>query len=150
VDIADLLRSVVIVSRLGEHAGFASDSVAYFDRYDAKADRVVRHFVLLHESAKLMFEPWGWKGQWYVDIVRVIREAEDTIRLQDLYIDVIVDGDGPAYRIIDLDDLARTIDDGTIAHTDVVAALHAVQQFLDNHLHRHRDFPPEAIRTWIQ
>lgn len=97
-----------------------------------------------------MFEPWGWKGQWYVDIIRVIREAADTIRLQDLYIDVIVDGGGPAYRIIDLDDLARAIDDGTIVHTDLVSALHATQQFLDNHLHRHRDFPPEAIRTWLQ
>jgi hypothetical protein len=51
----------MIKSRLGEIEGFANEEIAYFDKYDPKAGKVIRHFILLDENIKLMYEPWGWK-----------------------------------------------------------------------------------------
>jgi predicted RNA-binding protein associated with RNAse of E/G family len=144
-----LLRLVTIRSRLGDFTGLANADAAIFDRFDPKAGRVVRHYILLNESVKLMFEPWGWVNQWYVDLVSIRWIAADTLELADLYIDVIVEGSGPVYRLIDLEEFADALRDGKISAEDMNTPLHALQRFLDDHLHGGKDFPPAAIRPMM-
>ena len=143
------LKSVIIRSRLGESAGQTDGRVAFFDRADGTTGKPIRHFVLLDHGVKLMYEPWGWENQWYADIVRVDRVGDDVIELTDLYVDVVIEGCGPTYRVIDLDDVADAVASGAVGREDLAGALRCLQRFLDDHLHHGKDFPPRCIRPYI-
>lgn len=143
------LRNITIRSRLGEYPGFTDEQVAVFDRFSASAGRVVRHYVLLDESTKLMYEPWDWKERWYIDLVAVRWADADTLELDDLYLDVIVEGSGPTYRMIDLEELADALASGEVSVETMHAPMQRLQRFLDDHLHGGKDFPPAAIRDYM-
>lgn len=143
------LRHITIRSRLGDFPGLANEQVAIFDRHDPRAGRVVRHYILLNEAVKLMYEPWGWIDRWYVDLVGIRWADAGTLELEDLFVDVIVEGNGPTYRIIDLEELADALLDGKVSVETMHEPLHRLQRFLDDHLHGGKDFPPRAIREWM-
>ncbi len=140
------MRRIMIRSRLGEFTGLTHETVAIFDRFDPKGDRVVRHFILLEEAAKLMYQPWGWKNQWYIDMVDLRWVDENTLELEDLFLDVIVENNGPTYRAIDLDELADALANHQVSIAMISGALHRFQTFLDNHLHGGKDFPPAVFQ----
>jgi len=144
-----ITRPITIRSRLGDFPGITDETTAVFERFDPKASRVVRHFILLQEAVKLMYEPWGWKERWYIDLVGVRWIDDQTLVLEDLYIDLIVEGSGPAYRIIDLNDLADALIEGKVNVETMAEPLHRLQRFLDDHLHGGKDFPPAAIRPFL-
>jgi predicted RNA-binding protein associated with RNAse of E/G family len=148
-DLTQTLRKINIQSRLGLLPGWSDGSIALFDRFDDKADRVVRHFVLLEKSVKLMYEPWGWQDRWYIDLVEVRWQDAQTLTLEDLYLDVIVEGNGPTYRMIDLEDLASALGEGKINVQRLQEPLRRLQRFLDDHLHGGKDFPPAAIKSYM-
>lgn len=56
---------------------------------------------------------------------------------------------GPAYRIIDLDQLADAISAGSIDTTRAAEALRCAQRFADRYLHRGGPFPPPQIRGFF-
>lgn len=143
------MHNILIRSRLGEFSGLANDTVAIFDCFDPEAGRMVRHFVLLQEAVKLMFEPWDWKDRWYVDLVGIKWVDENTLELKDLYIDIIVEGNGPTYRIIDMEEFADALKNQKISADAIHEPLHRLQQFLDNHLHGGKDFPPAIILPFL-
>jgi predicted RNA-binding protein associated with RNAse of E/G family len=66
--------------------------------------------------------------------------------LEDLIVDVIVEDDGPTYRIIDLEELADAMVSGAVSVESLHAPLRELQRFLDAHLHGGKDFPPAVIR----
>ncbi len=142
------LRKITIRSRVGEFPGLTDEHIAIFDRFDSKSDHVVRHFILLMEAAKLMYEPWGWKDRWYIDLVDVRWIDAHTLELDDLYVDVIVEGNGPTYRIIDLEEMADAFIEKKISVEAMHAPLHRLQRFLDKHLHGGKDFPPAALQPF--
>jgi hypothetical protein len=90
---------------------------------------------------------------WYVDLVSV--EVQGTrYTFRDLYIDVIVPTDGRHYRMLDLDEYADAMAEGTLALQDAIDGLRRWQRFLDRYLHTDpwpsalwSDFPPKAIRA---
>jgi predicted RNA-binding protein associated with RNAse of E/G family len=139
------MRPVTIRSRLGESQGEANDEIVIFDRYDLRSKKLVRHFILLEYGVKLMFEPFGWKNEWYADIVRTTFPDEETIEIYDQLIDIVVEGNGPTYRAIDFDDLAERVEANTISSREIGEILRKLQRFLDDHLHRGKDFPPTII-----
>jgi predicted RNA-binding protein associated with RNAse of E/G family len=143
------LEPIVVRSRLGECAGETDGRVAFFDRADDKTGKSVRHFVLLDQDVKLMYEPWGWENEWYADIVRIERSGDGAICLTDIYIDIVIEGNGPTYRIVDLEDLAEAVTTGGVSRWELAQALRRAQTFLDDHLHRGKDFPPQCIRPYI-
>ncbi|MDT9105948.1 hypothetical protein RSW49_23735, partial [Escherichia coli] len=72
---------------------------------------------------------------------------------RDLYIDVIVPTDGRHYRMLDLDEYAEALRDGSVSLDAAIDGLQRWQRFLDRHLHAGRwpleawsDFPPQSIR----
>ncbi|MEW6752487.1 MAG: hypothetical protein AB1505_16095 [Candidatus Latescibacterota bacterium] len=144
------LRPVTIGSRLGEHAGQTDGQLAFFDDgADSSTGLPIRHFVLLDWGVKLMHEPWDWTDEWYADIVRVERIGDDVIELTDLCVDVAIEGNGPTYRLLDLDDLAQGVSSGAFSREDAALALGSLPRFLDGCLHRGREFPPACLRPYL-
>ncbi|MBT3273984.1 MAG: DUF402 domain-containing protein [Spirochaetales bacterium] len=143
------LKSITIRSRLGEFTGQTDGQVAFFNRDDVKTGKMVRHFVLLGKGVKLMYEPWGWEHEWYADIISIDQIQDDIIELRDLLVDIIIEGDGPTYRVIDLDDLADAVENGSISPNDHGDCLRKLQRFLDKHLHAGKDFPPKIIEPYM-
>src|SRR5690606_32067444 len=102
-------------------------------KFDNKSNRMVRHFVLLQEGMKLMFEPYGWKNEWYVDVVNITQLQPDTYGLEDMYIDIIVEGHGPKYRIVDLEEYGEAVFEGKITLPEMKVQLLRVQKFLNKY-----------------
>jgi len=95
-------------------------------------------------------------GTWYVDLVTVEQHGDRYI-FRDLFIDVVVPMDGRHYRMLDLDEFADAIDDGSLSVEQATDALRRWQRFLDRHLHAGRapvenwiDFPPAAILPLLE
>jgi hypothetical protein len=88
---------------------------------------------------------------WYVDLITVDR-SDDRYVFRDLFVDVKVPMDGRHYRMLDLDEFADAMEDGTISTEQAISGLRRWQRFLDRHLHTARfpsgswtDFPPAAF-----
>lgn len=143
------MNTITITSRLGKIQGFSDGRIAYFDLYDSKSQRDVRHFIFLEESIKLMYEPWGWKDKWYADLIKIEYVSENEISLTDLYLDIIIESNGQTYKMIDFDDFADALVGGKINICDTEIPLKNLQSFLDNHLHDGKDFPPSIIKPYI-
>jgi hypothetical protein len=93
---------------------------------------------------------------WYVDLVTVEQHGASYI-VRDLYIDVMVPMHGRHYRMLDLDEFADAIDNGSLSMEQAADALRRWQRFLDRHLHAERapienwtDFPPAAILPLLE
>lgn len=104
------------------------------------------------DGSILEADPWG-RDSWYVDLITVEREGGRHL-FRDLYVDVIVPTDGRHQRMLDLDELADALANGTLMADIVIDGLRRWQCFLDRHLHggrwpaeRWADFPPAAIQT---
>ena len=141
--------SVQVCSRLGECSGVVVGDVLYFDYDGEKYDKTQRCFVLLEEGIQLMHEPWDWKNRWYVDLIEVRHQTNPEIHLSDRYIDIIIEEDGPTYRIIDLEELGKTIAEGKISLKETQVILEQTQTFLDRYVHGAADFPPIKIRPFM-
>jgi predicted RNA-binding protein associated with RNAse of E/G family len=106
-----------------------------------------RYFWLLDYGVQLVYEPFGWCDEWYVDVV-AFEHDRGTIAVTDLMVDLVVEGMGPTYRIVDLDELASALGDG-LGVEATAAALRSAQLFLDAFLHRGAPFPPPAVAPWF-
>jgi predicted RNA-binding protein associated with RNAse of E/G family len=90
---------------------------------------------------------------WYVDLVTV-STSSNVITVRDLYADVMVPEDGRHQRILDLDELADAVEDGTLELATALDGLRRWQRFFDLHLHHDRDprdrwtdFPPRRLHA---
>jgi hypothetical protein len=111
-----------------------------------------RYFWLLGHGAQLVYEPFDWTDEWKVDIVAFERHVDHTERIDvhDLIVDFVVEGMGPTYRILDLDELAVAVVEGRVAREVAARALQSAQAFVDSFLHRGAEFPPAEVRTWFR
>ena len=111
-----------------------------------------RVFWLLDEGVQLIYEPFGWIDEWYVDVVCIQARRDDgqlVYHVTDEYADIIVEGMGPAYRMIDLDQLADAMSAASIDTARAAEALRCAQRFVDRYLHRGGPFPPPQIRGFF-
>lgn len=107
------------------------------------------------DGAVFEVDPHG-RNSWYVDLVTVdVQHNRYTFR--DLYLDVMVPTDGRAYRMLDLDEYADALADGSLSLADAVDGLRRWQRFLDRYLHAGRfppqawtDFPPASIQRLLE
>jgi len=86
-----------------------------------------------------------------------VEQHGDRYIFRDLYIDVMVPMDGRHYRMLDLDEFADAIDDGSLSMEQATDALRRWQRFIDRHLHAERapvgnwtDFPPAATLPLLE
>lgn len=111
-----------------------------------------RYFWLVNEHVQLVYEPFGWNDEWYVDIVDIeVLSHEDTpgYKVTDAYLDLVVEGMGPTYRILDLHQLADAMRSGELTVDAATSALDRVNRFIESYLHRGAPFPPPQIRPWF-
>jgi predicted RNA-binding protein associated with RNAse of E/G family len=111
-----------------------------------------RRFWLLDDDVQLTYEPFGWVDEWYVEVVAI--DAERNSRLArftvtDRYVELVVRGDGGAYRLLDLDAAGAAVVAGGLSPGQLAAALATTQRFLDGYLHRTPRCPPPAVRPYL-
>jgi predicted RNA-binding protein associated with RNAse of E/G family len=106
-----------------------------------------RYFWLLDEGVQLIYEPFGWRAEWYVDVVDIQRGAAgpEHYEITDWFIDVVVEGMGPTYRMLDLHELGEAHEVGLLDARQTRAALTRAQNFVEKYLHRGARFPPAPI-----
>jgi len=156
--------------RLGDVVAYEFELPERFEPWPGRT-RLERTFVLLDvgvsfanpcwlratepDGSVVEMDPRG-RDSWYVDLVTV-EEHLDQYTFRDLYVDVIVPTDGRHYRMLDLDEFADAMADGTMSLEDAVDGLRCWQRFLDRYLHADRwppaewsDFPPLSIRSLLE
>lgn len=143
------LRKVQITSRLGVVEGYTDGRIIYFDLEDQKSQRDVRHFILLDKSVKLMFEPFGWKDTWYVDLIQIEKVNDEEYKLTDFYLDILVLNNCERYKIVDFDDLANALVQGKVTPQELEIPLKGFQIFLDTNIYS-KDFPPKEIEAYLE
>lgn len=96
-------------------------------------------------------DPQG-RDSWYADLLSVTLE-DGRYMLRDLFIDLIIPMDGRPYRLLDLDEYADAMGDGTLPLAMALDGLQRWQRFVDCYLQAGRwpqptwsDFPPQALR----
>ena len=161
-----LLFGPIAGCRLGNVVAYEWELPRRFEPWPGRT-RLERTFVLLdlgvsfsnpcwaHETkadgSVVEADPLG-SDSWYVDLITVETQG-DCYLFRDLYIDVIVPTDGRPYRLLDLDEFADAIEDGSLTPSVAIDGLRRWQRFLDQRLHMGRfppavwsDFPPSSIR----
>jgi len=148
------MRDITIRSRSGEHRGFTDGIIAAFDDSGGERETDLRKYVFLQENIQLVYDPF-WlskkdssEKQWYADLIHVEWITDSQIEITDLYLDIIIEGNGPIYRMIDFDDLADALTNNAVDIRILGNALRGLQNFLDSHLHFGKDFPPEIIKPF--
>ncbi|WP_433475104.1 hypothetical protein ACQPZP_41635 [Spirillospora sp. CA-142024] len=123
--------------------------VLYSDQLYFRHDGPRRYFWLLDEGVQLVYEPFGWRDEWYIDLVSIRRdESADPLcfHIEDRHVDIVVEGMGPTYRILDLDEAGTALSSGAQTPEGLRRTLTGAQRFLDRYLHRGAPFPPPQIR----
>jgi hypothetical protein len=67
--------------------------------------------------------------------------------VRDMEVDIVVEGMGPTYRLIDLERFGQRALAGELTVAEVAEVLHKTQAFLDAFLHRGAPWPPPPIRA---
>lgn len=126
-------------------------TVLYSDQVHWRHQGPRRYFWLVEEDLQLVYEPFGWRDEWYVDVVSVERSSHDDgsplFTVHDRCLDFVVEGMGPTYRALDLDEAGQALLEGTLAPEELARALSAAQRFVDSYLHRGAAFPPPPITS---
>jgi len=135
---------VVVADRIRIGPAARVGRVLVRDERSAPDSKPRRYFWLIDEGIQLTYEPFGWHSEWYVDVVE-IQLRHGRYDITDRYVDIVVEGMGPNYRILDLDELGQALVSDAIDAGEIASALRSTQQFLDRYLHRGGTFPPPMI-----
>jgi hypothetical protein len=138
----------------GPLPGMHHDDVVAYEYELPGRSRLERTYVLLDLGVSLSMPMWR-EGvdhpSWCVNLVHVERDGRH-YAVRDLYLDVIVPTDGRHHRLLDLDEFAGAVEDGSLSVSEAIDGLRRWQAFFDVHLHGEpdpssgwADFPPRAI-----
>ncbi|MET7338729.1 hypothetical protein [Nonomuraea sp. NPDC005650] len=145
-------RAALVSTRIYGHRPVParmSGTVLYSDQLYWRHRGPRRYFWLVEEDLQLIYEPFGWRDEWYVDVVSFERSEHDgspLFTVHDRYLDFVVEGMGPTYRALDLDEAGEALLDGMLTPADLARALSAAQRFVDSYLHRGATFPPPPVK----
>ncbi|WP_327711105.1 DUF402 domain-containing protein [Streptomyces sp. NBC_00464] len=135
------------------------DVVAYDWGFERQGQHYIqRSFVLLDDGIQInqpVLFPSEQQGWWYCDLVAVVQDGE-LLRVDDLWIDVIVGPPDHPYRLLDLDEYAEATADGRLSPAAAADGLIRTQRFLDRRLNRRHeverswpDFPPAEVTALL-
>jgi predicted RNA-binding protein associated with RNAse of E/G family len=151
-DVVDNIQPALVSMRIHEHRPVPArfnGAVLYSDQIYWRHRGPRRYFWLVEEDIQMIYEPFGWRDEWYVDVVSFECWEHDgslLFTVHDRYLDFVVEGMGPTYRVLDLDEAGQALLDGAFAAADLARALSAAQRFVDSHLHRGAVFPPSPTK----
>jgi hypothetical protein len=84
---------------------------------------------------------------WHADVVAISEDADGTLVVKDMLVDVMVSEDGSRYKVVDLDQLVECQTAGKITVAETFEALVTLQRWLQM-LHGwqvEKDFPPKSL-----
>ncbi len=128
-------------------SAWRSGTVLFRDEHDVRLgpDGLRRFFWLVDLGIQLVFEPFEWRDEWVVDVVTITERRPGLLHVRDMALDVIVEGMGPTYRMLDLDDVARRLSSGAFSIEEAGDVLTRAETFVDTYLHRNGPWPPPQI-----
>ncbi len=151
-----LERIPVIVQHRIDHAvgqrAVRVGSLIYSDIIYHRHNGPRRLFWLLDHGVQLIYEPFGWVNAWYVDLVAITRstqQGQEWYQVRDMDIDIVVEGMGPTYRLVDLEEFGSSLVAGELTLAEAQDVLTRTQIFLDAFLHRGAPWPPPIIRPFF-
>ncbi|GAA3560610.1 hypothetical protein GCM10022235_31180 [Kribbella ginsengisoli] len=118
---------------------------------------VDRGFVIADEGVQIMkpntFSGW-LEGGWYIDLVDVEETEPGRLVVHDRQVDILLPPTSIRYEMLDLDDFADVIENGSLDAATAVRVLRNTQRFIDKYLRNTDqdvleswpDFPPAAVR----
>jgi hypothetical protein len=124
------------------------DGILFSDGFYSAYGSGRRVFWLLDYHVQIVYEPWTWRQEWYVDMVDIACTAQDgtlTYLIRDMDVDIIVEGMGPTYRLIDLGEFGLRALAGAHTLEGAALVLTRTQTFLDTFLHRGAPWPPPPL-----
>lgn len=142
-------------------AGLRLDGVVAYDWGFSQhgRDYVQRTFVLLDDGMQInqpVAFPPQQQGWWYCDLMTAVDDGE-VLRVDDMWIDVIVGPPDHPYRLLDLDEYGQAISDGRLSPSAAADGLMRAQRFLDRRLNRRHDvertwpaFPPAEVEALLK
>lgn len=84
-----------------------------------------------------------------VDVEVVRHEDALGYNIADAYVDIVVEGMGPTYRLLDLHELADVMRAGDVTVDAAASALDRINRSTESYLHRGAPFPRSQIRPWF-
>lgn len=110
-------------------------------------------FVCPEESTMITTAPWGEDvpANWayLVHMVDARRTGADSWEVHDRELDIVIEHNCQTYRMIDLDDLAESIETGSMDTATACRMLRAAQVFVDEYLHGGGKFPSKKLANVI-
>lgn len=109
---------------------------------------VDRCFVIADEGVQLT-KPntftGALEGGWYVDLVEVDESEPNRLVVRDLEVDLVLPPKSLRYEVLDLDEFADALQDGSIDVTTAIRVLRDTQRFIDKHL---RNLDQDVLDSW--
>ena len=118
---------------------------------------VDRCFVIPDEGVQVM-KPNTFtgvlEGGWYIDLVDVEEPEPKRLIIRDLQVDILLPPVSVRYEVLDLDEFADAMENGSIDAATAIRVLRDTQRFIDKHLRNldqdvlesWPDFPPATVR----
>ena len=85
------------------------------------------------------------EGGWYIDLVDVEEPEPGRLVVHDLYVDLLLPPVSVRYEVLDLDEFADALEDGSIDAGTAVRVLRNTQRFIDTHL---RNLDRDVLDSW--
>jgi hypothetical protein len=85
------------------------------------------------------------EGGWYVDLVEVEESEPKRLVVHDLQVDIVIPPVSVRYELLDLDEFADVLEDGSIDPATAVRVLRNTQRFIDKHL---RNLDQDVLTSW--
>jgi hypothetical protein len=85
------------------------------------------------------------EGGWYIDLVELEEVEPKRLVVRDLYADIVIPPTSRRYEVLDLDELADALEDGSIDAATAIRVLRNTQRFIDAHL---RNLDQDALDSW--
>ncbi|MDX6261073.1 MAG: uncharacterized protein QOH84_2761 [Kribbellaceae bacterium] len=94
------------------------------------------------------------EGGWYIDLIDVTEAEPGRLTIRDLQVDLLLPPISLRYEMLDLDEFADAIENGSVDAVTAIRVLRNTQRFIDKHLRNldrdvlesWPDFPPATVR----
>lgn len=85
------------------------------------------------------------EGGWYVDLVDVEESEPGRLVIRDLQVDLLLPPVSVRYEVLDLDEFADAMEDGSIDAATAIRVLRDTQRFIDRRL---RNLDQDVLTEW--
>ncbi len=132
-----------------EVPAFRYKDILFRDEQSIKDPNYIRRvFWLLNYQVQMVYDTHLWENEWRIDLVDIFQN-HNQFKIVDSVIDIIVEGMGPTYRILDLGEFGEYLINGKLDVIQINTILKNTEVFLESFLHRNAPWPPPCIEPFF-